>query len=649
MDLAAGALAGSGDTSEPRSTSRPGRIAGGPNRFSTRPASYSHSYQPRNDPGRATRRRDSAPPSTTRQYTQLDFNEGYATLASQPPTPDPETRHPIKLTNYFSLLVGQIRRILSLMLEAVVVILQKWQDLEVAIGIFWGMVIPLALNVAIWSTFFKLTNCPLVTLWPNKFIVELLIPLGVELKTNNEPSACYGHVMGLTKIAITILLIRLTWAGLRWLGMPTPREAWVGLRNWGWHRSMLSILTASAGWRMYNYYLYYSELASNAKWSYTQYLLNFLHPAALRYFQRKYCPRVEFFLNRELNFPLCATKTLGPYNWNSEPILLPWTQHSLTDGYLSMTRQEAVPWDDSNPLEVVMLWITYGLLYFYFFEIFPYIYTVLPQQFLKAAVVRKPRILAFTSFQFLRFTFNTLPRLILNFPSLILRPIQYPFRYLLRNTRVGTRFVIGVVVYLGFINLWELWMFLYFIPPQDEWELQTEFKVMKTFVYICGVVFYSVYWLIWYKEWSRYVMWPEQRAAVELLQTVRGPRIDEFRRVLRYWDGFWRYDERNRRGSSLEYARGFNVSDDFCRFILWYPAAWAVYGWYLYNMAIILQFLAQVVFSQPVTFILSWEWAFWRLVAPSIFCWVVDEAFFGEGKIDRMSFILPTEDDLETF
>ncbi|KAF8423378.1 hypothetical protein EV426DRAFT_574653 [Tirmania nivea] len=547
--------------------------------------------------------------------------------------PQSEAQHPLKRTNYFLLLVDLIRHILLAILGGMTATLQRWQDLQITMGLFSRIAMPLALNVIVWNAFFKLTNGPLLALWPNRFIVELLIPLGVKLKTSNEPSACYGHIAGWAMIAITLTLIRITWVALRWLGVPALGEAWVALRNWGWHRSMRLILTGFAGWRMYNYYLHYSELASNARWSYTQYLLNFLQPPALRYFQRQYCPRVEFFINHKLNFPLCATKTLDSYTWNSQLILLPWTQHSLTDGYLSMTGQTPEQWDDSNPLEAVLLWITFGSLYFYFFDIFPYSYTVLPQQFLKAAAVRKPIILAFISFQVLRFIFNILPRFILGFPSLILRPIQYPFRYLLRNTRVSTRFVVGVVVYLCFINWWELWIFLYFFPPQDEWELQTELIVVKTFVYICGVVFYSAYWLIWYKEWSRNVMWPEQRAAVELLQMVQGPRIEGARRALRYWDGFWRYDEKNRTRSSLEYVSGFNVSEDFCRFILRPLAAIAVLGWYLYCTIIILRFLAQVVFSQPVTFALTWEWIFWWLVAPPIFCWVADETLFGEEDV----------------
>ncbi|KAF8436768.1 hypothetical protein BGX38DRAFT_1145331 [Terfezia claveryi] len=434
-----------------------------------------------------------------------------------------------------------------------------------AIELLWCMAIPLALNVLVWSTFFELTNLHLVTLWPNKTIVELLIPLGVELKNSNETSACYSYIGGLIMIIIPILLIRLAWVALRWI-RTLGNWRWLRVRtlgNWGWDRSMCSIVTVFSGWRMYNYHLHYSELASSARWSFTQYLLNILQPPALRYFQQKYCPKVKFFLNRELNFPLCTTKTLGPYSLNSEPILLPWTQHSLTDGYLSMTGQMPVPWDDSNPFEVVVLWLLYASLYFYFFEIFPYSYTVLPRQFLEAATARMATILAFTSFQVLRFIFDIFPRFILDFPSLILRPVQYPFRYLLRNTHENTRFVVGFLVYLGFISLWELWIFLYFFPPQDEWEMQTEFIVIKTFVYICGVVFYAAYWLIWYKEWSRYVIWPERRATVELYQTVNGPRIDKFRRVLRYWDGFWRYDEQSRRGSSVEYTIGFNLSDDF--------------------------------------------------------------------------------------
>ncbi|RPB22361.1 hypothetical protein L211DRAFT_850669 [Terfezia boudieri ATCC MYA-4762] len=497
----------------------------------------------------------------------------------------------------------------------------------------WGMAIPLALNVLVWSTFFELTNLPLVSLWPNKTIVEFLIPLGVELKNSNDSSACYSYIGGLTIIIIAILLIRLAWVALRGLRIRT-------LGKWG-HRTLRSIVTVFSGWRMYNYHLHYSELASSARWSFTQYLLKFLQPPALRYFQQKYCLKEEFFLHRQLNFPLCTTKTLGPYDLNSEPIFLPWTQHSLTDGYLSITGQIPVPWDDSNPLEIVVLWLLYASLYFYFFEIFPYSYTVLPRQFLEAATARMARILAFTSFQVLRFIFNLLPRFILDFPSLILRPIQYPFRYLLQTTNENTRFVVGFLVYLGFISWWELWMFLYFFPPQDEWEMQTEFIVIKTFIYICGVVFYAAYWLIWYKEWSRYVIWPERRATVELHQTVRGPRIDKFRRVLRYWDGFWRYDEQSRRGSSVEYTIGFSVSDDFCKYILRHSAIWVVHGWHLYCTFIIFWFLAQVVFSQPVTFALTWEWVFWRMVIPPIFCWVVDEAFFGEGKIDRISFILP--------
>jgi len=626
-----GAPADLGASSDPPLTSRPG-----PRRFSA-----SYHYQPRNQVGGATRRGHSAPPSTIRQYMCQprsptgSISGAGGTYFTPPPTT--ETQHLVKHTNYFLLLVGLVGRILSAILGDMTA---RWQGLGMTIGLVWVIAMPLALNVVVWSTFFGLTDFPLVTLWPNKFIVELLIPWVVNLRTSNGPSACYGYITGLIMTAIAILLIRIARAVLRWLSVPTRRG------SWGCYRSMQSILTASAGWRMYNYYLHYLELASNERWSYTQCLLNFLQPPALRYFQRRYCPRVKFFLTNGFNFPLCATATLGSYNWNSEPILLPWTQHSLTDRYLLMTGQKR---DDPNPLEAMLLWINYGLLYFYFFEIFPYSSTVLPKQFLEAAIVRKPRILAFASFQLLRFTFNILPRLILDFPSLILRPIQYPFRHILKNTHLGTRFVVGVMVYLGFINCWELWMFLYFFPPQDEWELQPEFIVVKAFTYICGVVLYSAYWLIWYKEWSRYVMWPEQRVTIELLQMVRGPRIDEFRRVLGYWDGFWRYDERNRRGSSLEYSRGFNLSSDFCRFILCHSAVWAVYGWYLNCTVIIMRYLAQMLFSQPMTFELTWEWVFWRLVAPSIFCWVVDDTFFGEGKIDRMSFILPKVDDLETF
>jgi len=91
----------------------------------------------------------------------------------------------------------------------------------------------------------------------------------------------------------------------------------------------------------------------------------------------------------------------------------------LKDGYLS-GRTKA-----SNPLEVRLLWLAYST---YFVEVFPYSYIMLPWQFFE---VRKPKILAFTDFQVLRFIFNIPPQLIPDFPTLILRPIQCPCRYLL--------------------------------------------------------------------------------------------------------------------------------------------------------------------------------------------------------------------------
>jgi len=55
---------------------------------------------------------------------------------------------------------------------------------------------PLDLDVAVWSAVFKLTDYPLVTLWPNKSIVESLKSLGIKLNTSNEPLTFYGHIVG---------------------------------------------------------------------------------------------------------------------------------------------------------------------------------------------------------------------------------------------------------------------------------------------------------------------------------------------------------------------------------------------------------------------------------------------------------------------
>lgn len=483
---------------------------------------------------------------------------------------------------------------------------------RVSLRIFLPLALALAMNVVIWSAVFRFTSWPGVIMWPNQLITELLIPWLVGITSTTQTRM--GHIHEIVVNGVWIVGFIYLMRFLRYLGVPTLQEALALLQTWGVVGCGQAFIILAVSWRA------------------VVYMFPLVRPLFLLPGEHKYCRGPEF-ITLGLDYPPCPTTKLGDM---TEQIELPWTQDSLVQSYFATMEQIPDSWKWYYD---IILAVILGIFHLAVFRLGGYAVTRFPSEISTYFIFREPQFLAFLSYQILRFLASLLPRFVFSFPLRLIRIMQLPFRKALANQGWNARIVCSAFPWLVLTIIVEIYLTIEFLTPRSEWELQYSVLLFKIKVMFVWALLSMFGFLVWNREWTRNVTFPDDPDVIES-QMFRGPIPDFFYSLLCYWDGFWRYDESNRRGKQgigqTEYIKAFNASDVLCKGLGYFAHCLFLY-YYITQVDEIIRGTGE-----------GYRQLLWAFVVPTSVSMILDENFFN-GKRDRHTFRYLLSDDDQTF